>query len=215
MSLLDYLNREDDRNLLERRMKAEGRLPPGQSATVKWPVLHRGEVPRFDEKTWDFRVEGLVEHPTRLDSRGFRALGKTVVVTDFHCVTRWSSFDNRWEGVPARTVLRRVSPRPQASHVMVLGHVGDKPHGYETNLALVDLDRDDVLFAWRRNGEDISPEHGWPLRLVVPHLYAWKSCKWVRGLLFLDQDRPGFWERGGYHDRGDPFREERYSRRRY
>jgi DMSO/TMAO reductase YedYZ molybdopterin-dependent catalytic subunit len=133
------------------------------------------------------------------------------VTADFHCVTRWSTFDNRWEGVPLRELLAQVRPRPEATHVMVLGHRNRERYGYGTNVPLADLDRADVLLADRRNGEDLTPEHGWPLRLVVPHLYAWKSAKWVRGLVFLDADQPGTWERAGYHMYGDPFREQRYS----
>jgi DMSO/TMAO reductase YedYZ molybdopterin-dependent catalytic subunit len=210
--LLDkYLRREDERGLLEKRMREEGRLPPGQSASIKWPVLHEGEVPSFDPETWDFRVGGLVEAPLTLTWKGFQALPKTEVGSDFHCVTRWSTFDNVWKGVLSREILARVQPKSGAAFVMVLGHLGDNPHGYSTNLPLVDLDRPDVLFAASNRGEALSPEHGGPIRLVVPHLYAWKSCKWVRGLLFMDEDKAGYWERLGYHMRGDPFGEERFS----
>jgi DMSO/TMAO reductase YedYZ molybdopterin-dependent catalytic subunit len=211
MALDKYLRGEDDRQLLQKRMASAGRLPPGQSATIKWPVLHTGEVPDFDRKTWDFRAGGLVEAPLELSYDAFLALPKVDVVSDFHCVTKWSTFDNRWEGVPFREILRRVRPRPEATHVMVLGHVGPARYGYSTNVALPDLDRDDVLFAYRHDGKDLEPEHGGPLRLVVPHLYAWKSAKWVRGLIFMDDDKAGYWERLGYHMRGDPFREERFA----
>jgi DMSO/TMAO reductase YedYZ molybdopterin-dependent catalytic subunit len=204
------MERMDERRALEKRMKDLGRLPPGQSASLKWPVLHMGAVPRFDPLTWDFRAGGLVETPIDLDYGAFRALPRREVVSDFHCVTRWSTFDNRWEGVPFSEILRRVRPRPEARFVMLLGSVGETRYGYQTNLPLADLDRDDVLFADRRNGADIPLDHGFPLRLVVPHLYAWKSCKWVRGLIFMDEDRPGSWERAGYHRRGDPFAEERF-----
>jgi DMSO/TMAO reductase YedYZ molybdopterin-dependent catalytic subunit len=203
--------RPDDRRALEHARRKDGRLPAGQSLTLKWPVLHQGAVPAFDPAHWDFRVGGLVEAPLELDYAAFRALPPAEVVSDFHCVTRWSTFDNRWEGVLFREILRRVAPRPEASHVMVLGHVGDRRYGYSTNVPLADLDRPDVLFAFRHNGRDLTPEHGWPLRLVVPHLYAWKSCKWVRGLIFMEADRPGYWERLGYHMYGDPFREQRFS----
>jgi DMSO/TMAO reductase YedYZ molybdopterin-dependent catalytic subunit len=205
-----YLRGEDDRRVLERRMQAEGRLPPGQSLTLKWPVLHTGAVPAFDPRTWDFAAGGLVEAPLRMDYADFMALPRTEVASDFHCVTRWSTFENRWEGVAFREILSRVRPRPEASHVMVLGHAGETRYGYSTNVPLADLDRPDVLFASRNNGRDLEPDHGWPLRLVIPHLYAWKSCKWVRGLIFMEGDKPGYWERLGYHMYGDPFREQRF-----
>ena len=211
MSLDKYLRGEDERRVAERKMKKEGRLPPGQSLTLKWPVLHTGDVPRFDPASWDFRVGGLVESPLELGWDAFMALPRVEVVSDFHCVTRWSTFDNRWEGVPFREVLSRVRAQAAATHVMMLGHVGEERYGYSTNLPLADLDRPDVLFAHRHDGEPLDPEHGGPLRLVVPHLYAWKSAKWVRGLIFMEADRPGYWERAGYHMRGDPFKEERLS----
>jgi DMSO/TMAO reductase YedYZ molybdopterin-dependent catalytic subunit len=210
VGLDDYLRGDDERQRLEKRMRAEGRLPPGQSATIKWPVLHEGPVPAFDPAAWDFKAGGLAARPLALSWAEWRALPRVEITSDFHCVTRWSTFDNRWEGVPARELLRRAAPQPAATHVMVLGHKGRERYGYGTNLPLADLDRDDVLFAERRNGEDLSPEHGGPVRLVVPHLYAWKSAKWVRGLIFMDADRPGYWERLGYHQRGDPFAEERF-----
>jgi DMSO/TMAO reductase YedYZ molybdopterin-dependent catalytic subunit len=210
MGLDDYLQGNDPRRVQEREMKAQGRLPPGQSLTLKWPVLHAGDVPHFDPQTWDFRVGGLVEAPLSLTYAEFQALPRVEVVSDFHCVTRWSTFDNRWEGVAIREILSRVRPRPEATHVMVLGHRGETRYGYATNLPRADLDRPDVLLAFRNRGEDLTPEHGWPLRLIVPHLYAWKSAKWVRGLIFMDADQAGYWEKLGYHMRGDPFREERH-----
>ena len=211
MTLSKYLRGEDPRQLLEKRMRDEGRLPPGQAATIKWPVLHTGDVPHFDPQTWDFRAGGLVEAPLELSWAAFMALPRIEVVSDFHCVTKWSTFDNRWEGVAFREILRRVRPRPEATHVMVLGHVGPARYGYTTNVPLPDLDRDDVLFAHRHNGKDLEPDHGGPLRLVVPHLYAWKSAKWVRGLIFMEGDKAGYWERLGYHMYGDPFKEQRFS----
>ncbi|HUG52679.1 MAG TPA: sulfite oxidase-like oxidoreductase [Vicinamibacteria bacterium] len=210
MALDDYLQGRDERAVRERRMRSEGRLPPGQSLTLKWPVLHDGEVPAFDPATWDFRIGGLVEEPLVWSWDEFTSLPRVEVVSDFHCVTRWSTFDNRWEGVPARAVLGRVRPRKEATHVMVVGHKGETRYGYSTNVPLADLDRPDVLFVLRHNGRSLEAEHGGPMRLVIPHLYAWKSAKWVRGLIFMDADKPGYWERGGYHMRGDPFREERF-----
>jgi DMSO/TMAO reductase YedYZ molybdopterin-dependent catalytic subunit len=201
----------DVRRSLEKARRADGRLPPGQSLTLKWPVLHDGEVPAFDPARWDFRVGGLVDEPLVLTWDEILALPRARVTSDFHCVTRWSRFDNRWEGVPFRALLERVRPRPEATHVMVLGHRGEERYGYSTNVPLVDLDRDDVLLALRHDEAPLTPEHGGPLRLVVPHLYAWKSAKWVRGMVFMDADKAGYWERGGYHMRGDPFGEERFA----
>jgi DMSO/TMAO reductase YedYZ molybdopterin-dependent catalytic subunit len=212
MALDDYLHGRDERATLERKMRADGRLPPGQSLSLKWPILHDGEVPTFDPATWDFRVGGLVDAPLTLSWPEMLALPRAEVTSDFHCVTRWSTFDNRWEGVPVRAVLEKVRPRPEVTHVMVCGHKGEARYGYTTNLPLADLDRPENLFVLRHGGVDLDPEHGGPLRLVVPHLYAWKSAKWVRGLIFMDADKPGYWERGGYHMRGDPFAEERFGR---
>jgi DMSO/TMAO reductase YedYZ molybdopterin-dependent catalytic subunit len=212
VSLLErYLRREDPRSQLEARMRAEGRLPPGQSATVKWPVLHTGDVPQLDPATWDLRVGGLVEQPLALSLGEVRALPRVTVRTDFHCVTRWSMFDNDWEGVRLRDLVERARPRPEATHLMALGHVNAQRYGYSANLAVADALRDDVLLALRRNGDDISAEHGGPARLMVPHLYAWKSVKWVRGFILMAEDRLGYWEKLGYHERGDPFREERFA----
>ena len=212
MGQLDkYMKGEDDRRVLERKMKAEGRLPPGQSLTLKWPVLHVGAPPRFDPATWDFKAGGLLETPVTWTYPELMALPHAEVTADFHCVTRWSAFDNRWEGIPVREILSRVRLQPSVSHMMVLGHVGETRYGYSTNLPLADFDRAENLFAFRRNGEDLEPDHGWPLRLIVPHLYAWKSAKWVRGLIFMDADKAGYWERLGYNMYGDPFKEQRFS----
>ena len=210
MALDDYLRGEDERQVLQEKMKQAGRLPPGQSATIKWPVLHTGDVPKFDSASWEFKTGGLVEAPLELSWREFLSLPQAAVVTDFHCVTKWSTFDNRWEGVGIREILSRARPAPEARFVMAVGHVGERRYGYSTNIPLGDLDRDDVLLATHRNGEPIDAEHGGPLRLVVPHLYAWKSCKWIRGLDFMAEDKPGYWENAGYHMRGDPFQEERF-----
>jgi DMSO/TMAO reductase YedYZ molybdopterin-dependent catalytic subunit len=183
----------------------EPRLPPGQSKTDKWPVLHYGNVPRFDRARWDFRVFGLVANETRLTYDELRALPPATLVADIHCVTRWSRFDTRFEGVRARELLSLARPLPEARFVSVVCE-----QGYTTNLPLGDLERDDVLLAWRADGADLEPDHGWPLRLVVPHRYFWKSAKWVRGFELLAADRPGFWERGGYHNEADPWKEQRF-----
>jgi DMSO/TMAO reductase YedYZ molybdopterin-dependent catalytic subunit len=195
----------NERKELERRMMQEGRLPPGQAATLKWPVLHEGSVPHFDPARWDFRIAGLVEQPVRLTWEEFNHLPKSTVTSDFHCVTRWSRFDNRWEGVLFRDVLKLVKLVPRAAYVLVHAE-----QGYTANVPLADLDRDNVLFATHHDGQPLPPDHGYPLRLIVPHLYAWKSVKWVRGLEFYDHDLPGFWEQNGYHMYGDPFKEQRF-----
>ena len=195
-----------ERREKEREFASEGRLPPGQSLTLKWPVLHEGGIPRFDPQKWDFRVAGRVENPLRLTWDEFNRLPKIRVKADFHCVTAWSKMDNEWEGVRFRTVAELARPKPEGRFVMVHADTG-----YTTNLPLDDLLRDNVVFATAHAPEPLSPEHGYPLRLVVPHLYAWKSAKWARGLEFLDHDRHGYWERVGYHMYGDPFREQRYN----
>jgi DMSO/TMAO reductase YedYZ molybdopterin-dependent catalytic subunit len=195
-----------DRKQLERSMRDAGRLPPGQSATLKWPVLHVGSVPHFDPHTWYFRIAGQVENPVRLSWDEFRRLPMKEVTADMHCVTRWSRFDVRWEGVPFTEVMKLAGAKPEAKYGMVFAE-----QGYTSNVPLADLVRPTTLFALKENGEDLPSDHGYPLRLVVPHLYAWKSVKWVRGLEFMVQDAPGFWEENGYNMYGDPFKEQRFS----
>jgi DMSO/TMAO reductase YedYZ molybdopterin-dependent catalytic subunit len=185
---------------------AAGRVPPGQYLTEKWPVLHYGSVPRFSPETWNFKVFGLVENPVQLTYQEFRALPSATIRCDIHCVTAWSQLDMSFEGVPVKTVLDLAGVRPEARFVIVHAE-----QGYETNVPLEYLMADDAVFAHRANGQDLTPEHGWPLRLVIPRLYFWKSAKWVRGLELLAKDRAGFWERNGYHMLGDPWKEERYS----
>jgi DMSO/TMAO reductase YedYZ molybdopterin-dependent catalytic subunit len=184
------------------------RIPPGQVLTTKWPVLHYGAVPRVDTATWTFAVDGLVERPFTLTYDELLALPRRTVACDMHCVTRWSRLDNTFEGVPVRDLLERAGVRAGAGYVLVSAE-----QGFTTNLPLADLDRPDTLIALQHDGEWLTPEHGWPARLLVPHLYLWKSAKWVRGLTLLDQDVPGFWEQNGYHMRGDPWQEERYGGR--
>lgn len=195
----------NERKALEAKMKSEGRLPPGQSLTLKWPVLHYGAVPRFDPEHWDFRVYGMVDAPARWTWSEFNALPKVRRHSDFHCVTRWSRFDNDWEGVAFQEVLARVKLKAGASHVLVIAE-----QGFTANVPLADLNREEVLFATHHDGQPLTADHGYPLRLIVPHLYAWKSVKWVRGIEFLDHDAPGFWEQNGYHMYGDPWREQRF-----
>ena len=187
------------------RVRQEPRLPPGQVQTQKWPVLHYGSVPRIDLAKWSLRVDGLVEQPQHWTWAEFQALPRVQVYSDIHCVTRWSRFDNLWEGVALKEVLRRAQPKASGRFAVI--HAAQ---GFTTNLPLTELDQDDVLLANKHDGAPLAPDHGWPLRLVVPRRYFWKSAKWVRGLEFMQGDRPGFWEQYGYHMRGDPWSEERY-----
>lgn len=184
------------------------RIPPRQVLTRKWPVLHAGTTPDFDRAHWSFHIWGLVEQPWQCTYDELIALPRVRVLADMHCVTRWSKLDNHWEGVATREVLSKVKPHAHARFVMV--HC---EHGFTTNLPLDDFLGEDCLFAWRHNDQDLEPDHGHPLRLVVPRLYAWKSAKWVRGIELMERDQPGFWEQwehGGYHMRGDPWQEERF-----
>lgn len=181
-------------------------LPPGQYLTEKWPILHSGGIPRFDPAHWDFQVFGEVDAPVRLSYEEFMALPTVKVTANIHCVTAWSRLGVLFEGVATAAVLGRAKIKPTAQAAMVHAE-----QGYETNLLLPDLLSADALFAYRADGHPLSPEHGWPLRLVVPRLYFWKSAKWVRSIQLLPRDRPGFWERNGYHMRGDPWKEQRYS----
>jgi DMSO/TMAO reductase YedYZ molybdopterin-dependent catalytic subunit len=196
------------RKELQEKMRAEGRLPPGQSLTLKWPVLHTGTIPRFDAARWDFQITGLVENSVRLNWEEFNRLPNSEEVADFHCVTHWSRFDNHWQGIPAAELLALAGPKPGAHFALIHAE-----QGFTANLPLEDLLRPTSIFALRHDGESLTSEHGYPLRLIVPHLYAWKSVKWVRGVELLAGDEPGFWERNGYHMYGDPFREQRYSER--
>jgi DMSO/TMAO reductase YedYZ molybdopterin-dependent catalytic subunit len=181
------------------------RIPRGQVKTSKWPVLHAGPTPRVDLATWDLRFFGAVEQPKAWTWEEFRVLPSAVVEADMHCVTRWSRLDNAWEGVTVREVMKHITPRPEARFVLIHGE-----NGYTTNLPIADFLGEDCLFAWSHDGLPLEPDHGGPLRLVVPRLYAWKSAKWVRAVEFLSEDRPGFWEQNGYHNHGDPWSEERF-----
>ncbi len=186
--------------------RIEPRLPPGQVKTEKWPVLHYGSVPNVDLATWSLQVDGRVEQPLRWTWDAFKSLPRVQVFSDIHCVTRWSRYDNLWAGVAIREVLRLARPTAAATHVVVHAE-----QGFTTNLPLKELDQDDVLLADTHDGQPLTPEHGWPLRLVVPRRYFWKSAKWVTRIELVDRDAPGFWERNGYHNEADPWREERYS----
>jgi len=190
-------------------LKAKGydpdRLPPGQYFTERFPVLHVGDVPAIDPAAWDLSISGLVAQPRRFTFEELRSLPTVDVVTDIHCVTKWSKFDTRWTGVRFRDLLAQVAPAPEARFV-----VEHAEFGYTTNLPLADLMGDDTLVAWGYDGQPIEPVHGGPVRMVVPARYFWKSAKWLRGIELVADDQPGFWERNGYHNVGDPWREERF-----
>jgi DMSO/TMAO reductase YedYZ molybdopterin-dependent catalytic subunit len=181
------------------------RLPPGQYLTEKWPVLHAGTVPRTDLATWDFKIFGEVEEPATLSYDELHALPQTEITTDIHCVTRWSRFDTSFTGVHWRELAKLVRPKPSAHYV--LAHA---EQGFTANVPLAAIEDENALVAWAADGEPLEPEHGWPLRLLVPSRYFWKSAKWLRGLELLSSDQPGFWERYGYHNDADYWREQRY-----
>ena len=182
------------------------RIPPGQYRTEKFPVLHYGSVPSTDLAMWDFKIFGEVDAPFTLTWEQFKTLPRKTVKTDIHCVTRWTKLDTVWEGVAIQEILTLAQVRPTATHV--LAH---SEQGYTANLPLSVLDDDDVMLADTFDGQPLEKDHGWPLRLFVPKRYFWKSAKWVRGLEFLDHDQLGFWERYGYHNDADPWKEERFS----
>ncbi|MBB3773961.1 DMSO/TMAO reductase YedYZ molybdopterin-dependent catalytic subunit [Angulomicrobium tetraedrale] len=182
------------------------RLPPGQHLVRDWPVLDLGLQPRIPLDHWRLDVTGEVEHPASWDWSAFGALKQTREVTDIHCVTTWSRYDNRWDGVATRDLLDLVMPKATATHVVL--HSYD---GYTTNLALEDFAAEDALVVHSWEGKPLTVEHGGPVRLVVPHLYFWKSAKWLKQIEFRAGDRRGFWEERGYHNHADPWKEERYS----
>jgi DMSO/TMAO reductase YedYZ molybdopterin-dependent catalytic subunit len=200
-----FLNRREQEN----RVRAEGRLPPGQSLTQKFPVLHYGPTPHYPDLTqWDLRVFGLVEEEKTFSFDDILAMPRAKVVVDIHCVTRWSKFDTFWEGVLFRDFLQYVGVKPEAEFVIAHGE-----YGYTTNLPLEAMLGDDVLLAYLYDGKPLDPEHGYPLRTLVPEKYFWKSAKWLRGLEFAAQDKLGFWEQAGYHNGADPWLEQRFERR--
>ena len=182
------------------------RIPPGQYKAEKFPVLHYGSVPHTDLATWDFKVFGEVDNPFTLTWDEFKKLPRKTVHTDIHCVTRWTKLDTDWEGVAIQEILKLAQARPNATHV-----VAHSEQGYTANLPLSVLDDDDVMLADTFGGQPLEREHGYPLRLLVPKRYFWKSAKWIRGLEFLDHDQLGFWERYGYNNDADPWKEERFS----
>ncbi len=181
------------------------RVPPGQYLTEKWPVLHYGPVPPFNPKTWDLRLFGNVENEIKLNWDEFQTLDQTAVTADMHCVTTWSRLDQKWEGIPFSKIVELAKPKSDAKFV-----IAHSEYGFTANTPIEYCLRDDCLIALRANGAPLTAEHGSPARLVVPRLYAWKSAKWLRGIEFSDTDKSGFWERNGYHNTGDPWKEQRY-----
>jgi DMSO/TMAO reductase YedYZ molybdopterin-dependent catalytic subunit len=182
------------------------RLPPGQYLTDKWPVLHAGSVPLVDLATWRFRITGDVEQAVELTWQEFNELPRSAHVQDIHCVTRWSRFDARFEGVHWQELVKLCRPRGTARFA-----IAQAEHDFTSNVPLSSLEDDQALLATHADGEPLTPDHGYPLRLIVPGKYFWKSAKWLRGIELSPVDRPGFWERYGYHNDADPWQEQRYS----
>lgn len=205
MSLFDDLM---GRRKQEEAMKESGRLPPGQSLTTKFPVLTYGPNPRFDPATWTFRVFGEVENELSWTWEEFLKLPTVQITCDIHCVTRWSKFDTVWEGVQFKHIAELAGMKPTTQHIIAHCDLG-----YTTNVPVEDMMRDDVLLTYKFDGQFLEPDHGAPVRTLVPHLYFWKSAKFLRGLEFSPVDKPGFWEQAGYHNYGDPFKEQRHGRR--
>jgi DMSO/TMAO reductase YedYZ molybdopterin-dependent catalytic subunit len=195
-----------DEVLISPRPPGERRVPPGQRVTRGWPVLHEGRIPRFDKESWRLGLHGACRKPYELIYDELLAFPVVDLRSDFHCVTGWSKLDNLWRGVQTKVLLSRAEPGTDASHVLVHGE-----QGYSANLPVEVLLEEDAIVTWSHNSRDLAPKHGFPLRLLVPRLYGWKSVKWVRSLELLTQDRRGFWETRGYHNHADPWREERYA----
>lgn len=211
--MFDHIFRRKEQ---EEQIRKEGRLPPGQSLTQKFPVLHYGPVPSFDPATWDFKVWGEVEEQKKWTWEQFNQLPRTTLVMDIHCVTRWSKFDTQWEGVSVRTLIEQDLIRLLPSAKYVMQHA---EYGFTTNLPLDIVLSDNFLLATHYNGEPLTPDHGYPLRGIVGKLldrddlmvpYFWKGAKWLRSLEFMQQDSPGFWEQAGYHNDADVWKEERF-----
>ncbi|WP_232696831.1 sulfite oxidase-like oxidoreductase [Brevibacillus daliensis] len=187
--------------------KNNDRVPPNQRVTTDFPVLHYGNVPEYKDLTnWTFKIFGLVEVEKTLSFDQMLSLPMAQATNDIHCVTGWSKFDNLWEGIPVEEVVKLVKIKPEVKYVML--HAEE---GWSTNMPLADFMTPGNMFAFKHNGEALTPEHGYPLRFVLSHLYFWKSAKWIRGIEFMENDRPGFWEKNGYHMYGNPWKEERYA----
>ena len=193
------------RNRGEQHERKEGRLPSGQILTERFPVLDLGVQPAFDPKTWGLHVYGLIEKERVYTYQDILQMPITSLAADFHCVTKWSKFDVKWKGVLFRDFVKIVKPRENWKYLVQEGM-----DGYTTNVARGDLERENVLLAYELEGKPLPKEHGGPLRMIIPHLYAWKGSKFLNGVKFLEEDQQGFWELRGYHNRGDAFKEERY-----
>lgn len=187
--------------------RREHRIPPGQVRTRKWPVLHWGHVPTVPHDRWRLEINGLVERTLRFTWAEFQELPRVQIFADFHCVTRWSRLGNLWEGVAVRELLARAGVRPEAKFIVATGY----DSGWTTNLPFDDFNREDALIADQHDGQPLDDDHGGPARLIVPQLYAWKSAKWLKALTLVATDEPGYWERLGYHNHGDPWTEERFN----
>lgn len=205
MNLGNLFGRDTEPATKEMREDGRERLPAGQYLTKKWPILTYEATPKFDAERYRFKVWGAVEEPFELTWDELQALPHAQLTSDFHCVTTWSRYDNAWEGVHIREILQLAKPSPAAQFVTAHSFTG-----YTTNMPLADLDDDDVMIAFTHDGQPLEPDHGGPVRLIVPKLYAYKSAKWLSGLEFMEKDRPGFWEVRGYHNHADPWKEERY-----
>ncbi|WP_070119433.1 sulfite oxidase-like oxidoreductase [Bacillus marinisedimentorum] len=192
----------------KKRSSENDRVPPNQNVTKAWPVLHAGGVPQYkdDLSDWDLKIYGLVEHPLIYTYEEFMELPQAETSNDIHCVTGWSKLDNTWQGVSVKDAVKETGIKPEAKYVLL--HAEE---GWTANLPIEDFMRETSLLAHSHNGETLAPEHGFPVRAVVPHLYFWKSAKWLRAIQFTATDQPGFWERNGYHMYGDPWKEERFS----
>ena len=186
--------------------RRENRIPPGQSRTRKWPVLHAGGVPQISTEQWTLEIKGLVENSHTYNWESFLALPRVKVHADFHCVTTWSRLDNIWEGVSTRELMDRAHVKPEAKFVILHGY----DDGWTTNLPLNRFLEEDALIAFLHEGEPLTPDHGGPVRAMIPQLYAWKSAKWLKAIELVAEDQPGYWEQGGYHNHGDPWTEQRF-----
>ncbi len=182
------------------------RLPPGQYLTERFPILHVGDVPTYEPGEWTLNVFGMVDSPYTITLDELKAMPSVSPTFDIHCVTKWSKFDTTWTGVLVRDLLERAGVHNKAKYVMEHAE-----SGYTTNIPLADITTEQAIVAYAFEGDEIEPIHGGPVRIVVPHLYFWKSAKWVRGLELRAKDSPGFWEHNGYHMYGDPFKEQRHT----
>ncbi len=194
-----------NREQLAKKGIDDARLPPGQYLTERFPVLHVGDVPTYAPGDWDLKIFGLVDKPFTLNLDELKSMPAVTLLTDIHCVTKWSKFDTTWKGVRVRDLFERAGMQKDAGYIM-----GHAEHGYTANLPLADVLLDESLVVYEFEGEEIEPIHGGPVRLLVPHLYFWKSPKWLRGLELRATDAPGFWEQNGYNMYGDPFLEQRF-----